>query len=273
MLSYIGGKSRISKFINHHIPNDIEQFSEVFGGMMWVFFKLKLDEYPNLNEVIYNDFNKLNVNLINCVKNHNDFNPIIQTIKSQNEKLFYEFQEELFDDNLDFQTDIDNPNFELGYKYAYLLTQVWSGTNPTSSKFIDLKGKYKSKFDTFKDKVDSSKWHVYFDKIVKTENLDFEEFIEKYDSDKFYVYCDPPYYNTEKYYSNHMFNRTTHIRLANTLLNMNGKFSLSYYHFNDLDEWFPKDKYKWAQQDFAKAASAKQDVKQNKGTELLIMNY
>jgi len=54
---------------------------------------------------------------------------------------------------------------------------------------------------------------------------------------------------------------------------MNGKFSLSYYFFPQLEEWFPKDEYRWEEKDFVKAASAKSGVKQNKGTELLIMNY
>ena len=54
---------------------------------------------------------------------------------------------------------------------------------------------------------------------------------------------------------------------------MKGKWSLSYYDFPQLSEWFPKDEYVWEQKDFAKAAAAKKGVKQNKGTELLIMNY
>jgi hypothetical protein len=40
-----------------------------------------------------------------------------------------------------------------------------------------------------------------------------------------------------------------------------------------LSKWFPKDEYKWEQKDFAKAAAARKDGKQNMGTELLIMNY
>ena len=36
---------------------------------------------------------------------------------------------------------------------------------------------------------------------------------------------------------------------------------------------FQETRYKWNQKDFAKAAAAKKDGKQNMGTELLIMNY
>ena len=54
---------------------------------------------------------------------------------------------------------------------------------------------------------------------------------------------------------------------------MKGKFSLSYYDFPLLKEWFPKHEYVWEKKEFAKAAAAKSGVKQNMGEELLIMNY
>ena len=84
---------------------------------------------------------------------------------------------------------------------------------------------------------------------------------------------DPPYWKTENYYSNHDFDVNDHLRLANTLKSMKGKWSLSYYDFPLLSEWFPKDEYVWAKKLFAKAAAAKKGVSQNMGEELLIMNY
>ena len=104
--------------------------------------------------------------------------------------------------------------------------------------------------------------------------------MNKYDNELAYFYCDPPYVldklekkDGEEYYSNHDFTKKDHYKLAHVLHNIKGKFSLSYYHFDELDEWYPKDKYTWESKDFAKAASAKSGKKQNKGTELLIMNY
>ena len=52
-----------------------------------------------------------------------------------------------------------------------------------------------------------------------------------------------------------------------------GKFSLSYYEFDLLSKWLPKDKFIWESKDFVKAASAQKGITQNKGTELLVMNY
>ena len=271
MISYIGGKSKISKFIIPFIPNDIETYVEVFGGMFWVFYNMKLEDYPNLKRIVYNDFNKLNVNVFNCIKDYEKFSNIIIEYLSQKEELFYKFQKELFSN--DFEMDLTKPDYHIASKYIYLLTQVWSGTNPEKGKFINLKGKYKSKFDTFKGKLDNPKWQKYFDKIDIVENLDFETNIKKYDSKKTYFYCDPPYFRTEHYYSNHDFGLNDHERLANILKDMEGRFSLSYYDFPQLSEWFPKDEYTWKSKEFKKAAAAKAGVKQNSSEELLIMNY
>ena len=49
MISYIGGKARIGKWIVPFIPRDIETYVEPFSGMFWVFFNMDLERYPNLS--------------------------------------------------------------------------------------------------------------------------------------------------------------------------------------------------------------------------------
>jgi hypothetical protein len=63
---------------------------------------------------------------------------------------FEKFQKEIYSDSLIIDS---NPNYEIAAKYVYVLTQVFSGANPEKSKFIDLKGKYHSKFTSFKNKL------------------------------------------------------------------------------------------------------------------------
>ena len=70
MISYIGGKARIGKWIVPFIPRDIETYVEPFSGMFWVFFNMDLERYPNLQTVVYNDFNGLNTNLFKCTKEY-----------------------------------------------------------------------------------------------------------------------------------------------------------------------------------------------------------
>lgn len=279
MLSWIGGKSKIGKWLVEYYPSDIKVYSENFGGMMWCFFNMDLKKFPNLKSIIYNDINPLNYNLFQCVRNPEklliEINKISCQQKGEEEtpaiykEQFIQFQKELFDK--DYKVGVYD--YVSAAKYAYIVTSVFSGSKPETSSFIDLKGKYKSKFLTFRDKLANPKWVEYFRKITIVENLDFEEFIKRYDNEDFFVYVDAPYWKTENYYSNHDFDRNDHERLANVLKNMKGKFAMSYYDFPLLSEWFPKDVYKWEKKEFAKAAAAKKGKTQTMGEELLIMNY
>jgi DNA adenine methylase len=279
-LSYIGGKSRIApQLIIPNIPTDIENFVEVFGGMFWTFFSMDLSKYPNLKKVVYNDFNPLNYNLFQCIKNPTLLLEVINSIPCQklgeeNTPLLYKeqfnnFQSELFESGF----TINYPDYQVAAKYVYILTSVFSGSKPETSSFIDLKGKYKSKYLTFRDKLSKPEWVEHFLRITDVENMDFADVIKKYDSPTTYIYLDPPYYRTENYYSNHDFGRKDHERLSNCLKNIQGKFGLSYYDFDLLHEWFPENKYRWEKKEFAKAAAAKKGTKQNMGEELLILNY
>jgi DNA adenine methylase len=279
MLSYIGGKSKIGKWIVDYYPTDMETYVETFGGMFWCFFNMDLSKFPNLKNVVYNDFNPLNFNLFTCVKNPTELLRAMNNIPCQQQGVedtpsiykeqFNQFQQELFGSGF----TINYPDYDVAAKYAYILTSVFSGSKPETSNFIDLKGKYKSKFLTFRDKLSKPDWIQHFDKITHTRMGDFNNVIKEFDSPTTYFYVDPPYWKTENYYSNHDFDRNDHERLANILTSIEGKFSLSYYDFDLLSLWYPKGTYTWEMKQFAKAASAKKGVSQNMGEELLIMNY
>jgi DNA adenine methylase len=280
MISYIGGKARISKWIVPFIPKDIETYVEPFSGMFWVFFKMDLNKYPNLKTVVYNDFNGLNTNLFDCCKNYDRlWDEIskyhcqqlgIEDTPSEYEEMFNEYQQEVFHSGI---TITQENKYEVAAKYVYVLTQIFSGSKPETSSYMDYKGKYRCKVLIFLDKLKNLEYRKHFDKITFVENLDFQDVVEKYDSEKTYFYVDPPYWKTENYYSNHDFDRNDHERLSTTLINMKGMFSLSYYDFPLLREWFPPYDYVWEMKEFAKAAAAKSGKKQNMGKELLIMSY
>jgi DNA adenine methylase len=248
MLSYIGGKSKIGKWIVPFYDKNMEVYLETFGGMFWCFYNMDLKQYPNLKKVVYNDFNPLNYNLFQCVQNPTELLRAINSIDCQKQGVditpqiykeqFVSFQADIF--NKDFR--VQAYDYESAAKYVYVLTQVFSGSKPETSNFIDLKGKYKSKFLTFRDKLSKPDWVDHFLKITDVENMDFADVITKYDSPSTYIYLDPPYWKTENYYSNHDFDRGDHERLAKTLHNIQGKFSLSYYDFDLLHEWFPDDR-------------------------------
>jgi DNA adenine methylase len=240
---------------------------------------MDLEQFPNLKRVVYNDFNPLNYNLFKCVQNPSELQRALDAIPVQQRGVFVtdvsykdrfsEYQTELFSSGF----TINYPDYEVAAKYVYVVTQVFSGSKPETSSFIDLKGKYRSKYLTFRDKLSKPEWVDHFIKITNVENMDFQQVIEKYDSPSTYIYLDPPYWKTENYYSNHDFDRNDHERLANVLNSVQSKFSLSYYDFDLLQQWYPTDRYRWEKKEFAKAAAAKKGVKQNMGEELLILNY
>lgn len=294
MISYIGGKARIGNWIEPFIPKDIETYVEGFSGMFWVFFNMDLKDYPNLKTVVYNDYNRLNANLFKCSLQYDRMweelakypcqQVGVENTPPEYNEMFKKYQKEVFNSDLVIG---DEPNFDIAAKYVYVLTQVFSGSKPETSSYTDYKGKYRCKVLIFMDKLKHPKYREHLDKITFVENLDFQDVVEKYDSPTTYFYMDPPYYMTENYYSNHIFSRETHIRLATTLKKIKGKFSLSYYEFPQLSQWFPQVPlgknnqilmfgdpiYKWERKSFKKAASSKKDGTQNEGIELLIMNY
>jgi site-specific DNA-adenine methylase len=63
----------------------------------------------------------------------------------------------------------------------------------------------------------------------------------------------------EKYYINHDFTENSHKELASVLNNITGRFCLSYYHFDGLEELYPNCRFE-----------SKMTIM---GTELIIMNF
>jgi DNA adenine methylase len=234
MISYIGGKARIGKWIAPQIPNDIETYVEGFSGMFWVFFNMDLKNYPNLKTVVYNDYNGLNANLMRWAKQYDVLREALSHYPCQQLKvedtppeyavMFKEYQQLVFNDNL---VITDENSLEIACKYVYVLTQVFSGSKPETASYMDYKGKYRCKVLIFMDKLKHPSYREHLDRITFVENMDFQTVVEKYDSPTTYFYMDPPYYKTENYYSNHIFTVETHQRLATCLQNVQGKFGLS----------------------------------------------
>jgi DNA adenine methylase len=279
MLSWIGGKSKIGKWLVDYYPKDMEVYTEAFGGMFWCYFNMDLTMFPNLKKIVYNDFNPLNYNLFKCVQNPSELQRALDSIPVQQlgvsntpddfKNTFIEYQTEIFNSGFTATT----PDYLSAAKYVYVVTQVFSGSKPETSSFIDLKGKYRCKYLAFRDKLSKPDWVEHFTKITDVENMDFEDLIVKYDTPTTFHYVDAPYWKTENYYSNHDFDRQDHERLANVLQQVKGKFGMSYYDFELLHTWFPQNQYKWEKKLFAKAAAAKKNTKQNMGEELFIMNF
>lgn len=266
MIAYIGGKYRQAKWINSFIPNNIKTYCEIFGGAFWTYLKSDF----HCDTAIYNDVNPFMSNLFACCCDP-EFAIDVNKETPQIRDTFNEYKKDVlkvFND----QSLMTIPDKDIGVKYAYLVTQIFSGIMSDKANMVDLKGKYKSKYLAFAKRLNDPKIRARLNK-VKTYNLSYEKLIDEVDDEDVLFYVDPPYYGTENLYGFHDFNITHHEHLAGILKESKAKWILSYYDFPELSKWFPKDKYRWEAKNFKKASAAKKGTKQTDGVEILVMNY
>lgn len=294
MLSYFGGKNKMAEWIYEFIPKDVKTYAEPFSGSFWVYFNTKLD-YSHIKNIRYNDINRYVCNLFSCSKDYNHFLSVINQALSpggflytnaKDNASYKEFYKELYYDfknnpqNTFLEDDSFNiPDYEVGMKYAFLITSAFNGCWPKSAGFSGV-NEGKLKLNAFINKLKDKKYQKKLDGISSFETIDFEEFITKYDAEDTFFYLDPPYEDPKNNRLNwygvnddSKFGRLSHKRLADLLKQTKAKWALSYYYYDDLETWFPKDQFTWITKDFFRSSASFSDNKDVKGTELLILNY
>ena len=279
MFPYIGGKAHHVKWMDPLFPQGFTQFVEVFGGAGWV--SVKSAKVAQASHRVYNDFNPLLANVYECLRQDPLTVLAAMTATPKSDlNLYRQYQRELFVD-LDW-TSVTLGDVSLAVKYLYLQTQVFAGTPLSATNvpyFTELKagGKYPSKYDTLRKKLIDPDIQQRLMAIDCVEQMDCVDLIKKYDSPDTFFYVDPPYYNMEFYYSKD-FPREKHQELAKVLSNIQGRFALSYYEFDDLREFYPESQFHWHRQSVYRSAATRSGASKDysvksKGTEILIMNY
>lgn len=294
MLSFFGGKSKMGEWIYQFIPKDITTYAEPFSGSFWVYFNTKLN-YSHVKNIRYNDINRFTTNLFSCAKDYNNFIQVLEKAVDKGGYLyadksdpikFKEFYKDLYYDfkNNPSNTFLDDdsfniPDYEVGMKYSFLITSAFNGCWPKAAGFSGVQDT-RLKLNAFMNKLKDKKYQKKLDGISSLETLDFEVFINKYDDEKTFFYLDPPYEDPKNNRLNwygvkddSKFGRFSHKRLADLLKQTKSRWALSYYYYEDLEEWFPKDKFTWITKDFFRSSASFSDNKDIKGTELLILNY
>jgi DNA adenine methylase len=240
LIPYLGNKEKFSSFITPNIPKDISTYVEPFAGMFGVFFSLDFSKFRDV-KFIYNDINNLNYNLFYLLKNDRRFIEIVKGINV--DKEYYERAiKEIF-------TETDNMTKAINW----LITLTCSAPNSIGQN--SWRGDME--FEVFK-----LKWRAYEPHLMKVSemlNVDYKEVIKKYDSESTFFYLDPPYMGREKYYINHDFNESSHYELSSILGKIKGRFLLSYYYFDGIEELYPNCRFEYK--------------KTIMGTEYIIMNY
>ncbi|HML36185.1 MAG TPA: DNA adenine methylase [Bacillota bacterium] len=213
-MSWIGGKKALRELIVALFPPYYERYIEVFGGGGWVLFH----KPPGNDFEVYNDFNSLLTNLYRCVREKpQELTEALRFVLNSRED-FELVRSTLARDST--ASDVQRAAWFyqlIRYSYASGLTSYGSQPHDIRSNFLLIE-----------------QAHRRLAKVV-IENKDCVHLIRQYDRPVSFFYCDPPYFETEGYYKNigeDGFCRKDHVRLRDTLMQIEGKFLLSY---NDCD--------------------------------------
>jgi len=291
LTGWFGGKNSMSKWIYSYIPKDIKNYVEVFSGSMAIYFN---EDFKHCDNIVFNDFNKLQTNFISCCKDYEkmlselekSFLPggflhcdktIPDDIKKHYRNLYTDTKNPAkcdFYDNMNF----DIPNYEKAVIYSFMITSAFNACHARGAGFSGVTKTNKLKVTTLINKLKKEDYHIKLNKLNNIEYLDFEELINKWDSEDTFLYLDPPYKYTDgngthdqDYGSKEIFGDSSHKRLANLLKKSKSRWSLSYYWFEELEEWFPRDRYIWKTKEFHRPSASFSNSE--KGVELLILNY
>lgn len=203
-ISWIGGKKLLRDRIIERFPDGIERYIEVFGGAAWVLFRA--DKHAPLE--VYNDADGNLVNLFRCIKYHAD--------ELQRELDFSVNSRELFQDARSQQDAPGLTDIQRAARFFYLIRCSYGADRNTFSCGKKPLHKSIARMREVQERLAD----------VVIEHRDFERLIRAYDRPGALFFCDPPYVDTEDYYSN--FLRDDHERLNAVLKGIKGRFILTY---------------------------------------------
>lgn len=211
-IGWVGGKSRLRKYIIPMIPADATRYIEVFGGAGWVLFGR--DPQPGQLEV-FNDFDGNLINLYRQIKdNCDELQREIDWIQIR--ELFLGYRDQIKGNFKIKMTDVQR-----AARFFYVVRCSFGSKRHSFA--TDVKGTYNviQRLPEYKERL----------KNVVIDHLDFEPLIRTYDRPGAVFYADPPYVCQKNYY-NVDFTEDDHRRLKAVLSNLKGRFILSY---NDCD--------------------------------------
>ncbi|OLN31397.1 DNA adenine methylase [Desulfosporosinus metallidurans] len=241
IISWIGGKKALRELIYERLPKEYGRYIEVFGGGGWVLFGKSPDS--RCLEV-YNDFNSNLANLFFCVKERTaaflvelGFLPL----NSRDEFLVlrkFLSKEEFTRDYLKEELDLAQhylKELEFEEVKAMLMENAEVTDVKRAAAFFKLiRYSYGSGCTSYSCQPFDVRraFHLIWEascRLANTvvENKDFEALIRQYDRDNAFFYCDPPYYQTEGHYEVE-FCKEDHVRLRDTLAQIEGDFLVSY---------------------------------------------
>ncbi len=241
-VSRVGNKSSILHILYAVFPLQYGRFIDVFGGSGSVLLGL-----PNpCGFEVYNDFDRNLFNLFRCMKertmatvrelgfchlnSREDFNAIRKFFEQDHESFTDKYlNEELSLTELTFPPlaaeELKELRTRLTKDYdvrraAMFLKLLRYSYSSSCKSFASQPFDIRRLFGLIKELEDRMA-------NVVVENQDFETLIKHYDRADAFFYADPPYFSSEDMYEVE-FGWDDHVRLRDTLKNIEGKFLLSY---------------------------------------------
>lgn len=216
MIRYIGAKNNLTNWILETCPPETEFWVEPFGGMFSIFFNLDLEQFPH-TRFIYNEINPYHLNLFHHLKDP-EFRKILKN-EIINERVYLK----------SFSNYLDG-----GYPGAISWLRILCGSKDIRNI---LEPQYEGSWVWWKVMESLESKAEHFNRM-EIDNLNYDKCIEKWDQEKTFFYLDPPYFGYEHYYTHHNFNLKEHENLRDILFTVKGEWTLSYYKFPELKEWY-----------------------------------
>lgn len=206
----MGGKNALAPLLYECFPLYYERYVEVCGGAGWLLFY----KPPGNDFEVYNDYNPLLTNMFGCVRDRPA--EFLESLRfSLNSRRDFERIRAHLTPEFPEHDVLRAAEFYQLIRYSYASGLTSYGSQP---------------HDIWNDFPIIRQAHRRLGRVV-IENKDFEKLIDQYDREVTLFYLDPPYYETEGYYQNigkQGFTEADHIRMRDRLIDMKGKFLLSY---------------------------------------------
>ena len=103
--------------------------------------------------------------------------------------------------------------------------------------YNDFNGNLANLYRCVRDKPNKLKYKLRY---VLNSREDFDLIASLHKRGLFFFYCDPPYFATENYYKDVGFKTKDHIRLRDSLMDIKGKFLVSYNDCPEIRELWDK---------------------------------
>ena len=259
-LFWMGGKYHIANWIISYFDYSVKTYLELFGGAGHILFKKK----PHKIE-IFNDIDGEIINFFLILKEKKD------ELKQELEKIPY--SREIF--NLfSKQNPEESSNLERAVRWFYIIRNSFSGIPNTGWSYGFASNHAKHYFNSL-NLFDLVQKRI---KNVQFENRDYRKILSAITKEKqkdILIYVDPPYFDVNYYTT--IWKKEDHEELAEWLNKLNCKIVISYYYFKYIEDWYPKDKWRYYTKEAIKYSVGltinNPKTKRIKSKEVILLNY